>query len=328
LSQSPLVCSSGGQLLVLQHLDHRGLLAADVAARADEDLDGKRQHPLGLRLGDGGAHARDLLGILVADVHVAAPRLQQQPGDEHALQHQVRCAQEDLAVLERARLALVAAAHDVLLVAGRHVDVVPLLVGAAAGAAHAEQPGHPQPLDHLPAGRGGLGAARADPRGQLARRRVVRLATIDVDLPGAAVVVVGVVIGRRHAARGEALQELATLRGAAAGIAKRLTLATGTVHLDRHGRRPVAAPETGHALDGELLGRPHGRQGLAGVQELAAAAQAAGHVAADAHVHLGRRRRPELWEEADHLVHAVERHAEACRDGGQLCARDEPARTV
>src|SRR5205085_8304802 len=48
-------------------------------------------------------------------------------------------AEEQLAVLERARLALVAIADDVFSITIGAADLAPLLIGAPAGASHAEQ---------------------------------------------------------------------------------------------------------------------------------------------------------------------------------------------
>ena len=59
----------------------------------------------------------------------------------HAFDDQVRSAEQELAVLEGRRLALVGIAYDKLFVAAGLEDVSPLLCGRGAGTAHAAQAG-------------------------------------------------------------------------------------------------------------------------------------------------------------------------------------------
>src|SRR3954453_21642415 len=88
-----------------------------------------------------GPHPLDWRLLLVADVDEAALRPREQPAEDHAFEHEMRGPQEQLAVLERARLALVAVDDDELLAPPRLADVVPLLVRRHARAAHPAEVG-------------------------------------------------------------------------------------------------------------------------------------------------------------------------------------------
>ena len=70
-----------------------------------------------LRLGDGDVEPLDRLGVLGADVDVAVVGADRVAGDDHALEHRVRVALQHRAVHERAGVALVGVADDVLLLA-------------------------------------------------------------------------------------------------------------------------------------------------------------------------------------------------------------------
>ena len=109
--------------LALHRLQQRGLLAADVAAGADEGLElegaagaedvgrraARRPRRRDLVLDD-----LDLRLVLVADVDDAGRAPVDQAGEQHALHQQVRHVREEEAVLEGAGLALVGVADDVL----------------------------------------------------------------------------------------------------------------------------------------------------------------------------------------------------------------------
>src|SRR5581483_4100632 len=108
----------------LDRRDQRGLLAADVGARADAQVDPelerrvqdpRAQHALALRLVDGALEPLDGQRVLAADVDVALAGADRVAGDRHPLEHAVRVAVHDAAVHEGARVALVAVADDVLL---------------------------------------------------------------------------------------------------------------------------------------------------------------------------------------------------------------------
>src|SRR5262249_6570080 len=96
---------------------------------------------------DGGLDGLDLFLELVPDVNPAVTRAGNKPGQHHALDYQVRCAAEQLAVLERARLALVRIADDVLDVRWFSADERPLQVRAKAGPAHTAQVGYLQRVE-------------------------------------------------------------------------------------------------------------------------------------------------------------------------------------
>ena len=145
-------------------LDERALLAADVAAGADENghreraaefLRVRAAHPERFRTPDLGAAAFDLFGVFVPDVDEALRRFGEQSRDDHRLDDRVRVAQENLAVLERARFAFVAVDDDeravIHLAAAQAADgvahVLPFLAGRDAGAAEAAQVGRVEFLE-------------------------------------------------------------------------------------------------------------------------------------------------------------------------------------
>ena len=100
----------------------RRLLTADVRASTTVHVDvgdviGARQRradvALLARLGDRALEDRGLLGVLTTDVDVRAGTADHPEVDDDPLDQHVRVAQDDLAVLERARLGLVAIDHEV-----------------------------------------------------------------------------------------------------------------------------------------------------------------------------------------------------------------------
>ena len=129
------------------------LFAADEGAGAllDGDVEvGQAAQDVGAQqpglaaLGDGVLQALDGQRVLGPAVDVALGGADGVGGDEHALDHPEGVALQDGPVHERARVALVGVADEVLL-GGRDVEGdLPLLPGGEARAAPAAQPG----LDH------------------------------------------------------------------------------------------------------------------------------------------------------------------------------------
>ena len=113
--------------LALEALEQRRLLAADIGAGADAQLDGAvleqavgpRHHQCVLEHGDG---AR----ILGTDVDESLARAHREPADDHALEQREGVALHDHAVREGAGVALIGVAHDVLHISGRVMDRAPL----------------------------------------------------------------------------------------------------------------------------------------------------------------------------------------------------------
>src|SRR5262245_14030016 len=108
--------------LALQALQHAGLLAADVGPGAPVDGDVEVEAGAedvaaevagGPRLGDRRVEDPGLVLVLAADVDVPPRRAYAVAGEGHALQQLERVVLDDLAVLERTRLALVRVAHHV-----------------------------------------------------------------------------------------------------------------------------------------------------------------------------------------------------------------------
>ncbi len=133
----------GFAALAFQRLDHRGLFAADVRARAamhrNVQVEAAAQDVLAqeavlVGVGNGLDPALDAQEELAADVDEGALRADGIGRDDHAFQDRMRVALDDQAVLEGARLALVGVDGQVL---DRRVlgDEAPLHAGGEAGAA-------------------------------------------------------------------------------------------------------------------------------------------------------------------------------------------------
>ena len=134
--------------LALDRVEDRGLLAADVGARALADLDVEREplaedvlaeEPAEPRLGERLAEHVVRVGILAAEVDVAVLDVGRVGGDRHRLDQGERIALDDDAVLERAGLGLVGVADQVVRPCGLARHRLPLDAGREGGAAAAEQ---------------------------------------------------------------------------------------------------------------------------------------------------------------------------------------------
>ncbi len=145
----------------LEALEHRGLLAADVGACPDADVqvegeagaeDVLAEVAVGVRRVDRAPQGGYGVGVLGADVDVALVRPDGMGGDGHALDEGERVALDDHPVRERPGVALVEVAGHELQVGRRLQDGAPLDAGREAGAAASPQAGVGDFLDHL--GRG------------------------------------------------------------------------------------------------------------------------------------------------------------------------------
>ena len=309
---------------VFHRLQQRRLLAADVAAGADEDLEGEREaraqdvvaaDPRAVGGLDGLLDDLDLLLVLVADVDPASSRAGDEPGEDHPLDEEVGGPADQLAVLEGARLALVGVADDELLEVGLRADAGPLQVGGEPGAAHPPEVGDLQGVDHLVAAmlerEPALDVGHQEPHGLVAG-----LAVVDVDPPaqGGAV---GPLLVDRLVAQGRP-DSRAGLRGGDPPE-------TGVV--DRQGGRAVALAQAGDAGDLDLLAADLGREPPNGLFQGRGAVEVAGHVAADGDLDLRPFAEPVVREEAGDLVDPAERRPGR---GGQLAklALREPAASM
>ncbi len=97
------------------------------------------EEPGGRRALDRGAHRRDRLRIFAANVDEAARGADREPRDRHALDQHVRIALHDHPIRERARVALVRIADDVLLLGLRAEHGLPLDAGRERRAAASAQ---------------------------------------------------------------------------------------------------------------------------------------------------------------------------------------------
>ena len=126
----------------LHRLQHRRLLAADVRARADDELDREAA------CRDGSAQPLARRRVLLAEVDVRFVR----PAEAHRrlepLQQELRPELHHVSILDRPRLALVGVDdHDAWACLTPHG--VPLDVGGEACAAHTGQAGRLEPREHL-----------------------------------------------------------------------------------------------------------------------------------------------------------------------------------
>ena len=138
----------GFAALAFQRLDHGGLFAADVRARAavhrNIQVEAAAQDVLAeeavlVGVGNGLDPAFDPQEELAADVDEGALCAHGVGGDDHTFEDRVRVTLDDQPVLERARFALIGVDGQVL---DRRVlgDEAPLDAGGEAGAAAAAQP--------------------------------------------------------------------------------------------------------------------------------------------------------------------------------------------
>ena len=143
--------------VALDRLEDRRLLAADVRARALADLDVEAEAlaehvvaeiPAAPRLGDRGLERVLRLGVLAADVDVAALAAGCVGGDRHRLDQRERVALHDHPVLERAGLRLVGVADEVVRAHRLPRDRLPFDAGRERGAAPALQLRVLQLADH------------------------------------------------------------------------------------------------------------------------------------------------------------------------------------
>ena len=124
----------------LHRLEHRGLLARDVGARADHELQrATLEEAGGAQLLDRAREPLSCSRVLLAQVDPAVLRLREPHRDDDALEEEVRPQLHDVPVLDRPRLALVGVDDDVpraWLVAHR----LPLDPRREAGASEARDP--------------------------------------------------------------------------------------------------------------------------------------------------------------------------------------------
>ena len=131
---------AGKAALAFDALDHRAFFAADVGASAATDVDPRvRRQARHLDLGNLLGQDRQHGGVFVAHVNVDVGCLDRPSRDQHPLKELMRIGFQIVAVLERARLALVAVdGHQPR--TGRLPHEAPLATGREAGAAKATQP--------------------------------------------------------------------------------------------------------------------------------------------------------------------------------------------
>ena len=126
----------------LHRLEHRRLLAADVRAGADHELDGEAARS------DRLAQDRARRRVFLAEVDVRLVRLAEAHRRLEPLEEELRAELQHVAILDRPRLALVSVDdHDAR--AGLLSHRRPLPPGRKARATHTRQPRGFQPREHL-----------------------------------------------------------------------------------------------------------------------------------------------------------------------------------
>ena len=299
----------------LHGLEECALLPADVAARADEDVEveapvGAEQavseQPLPFGLDDRLRERFALVFVLVSDVDDATARAGRDAGDGHAFDDEVRRRVEDGPVLDRRRLALVGVADDVLLVSRSVADGLPLDGRPEPRAAEATQVRPLQGVEHA---------------GDVARLEQAAKGAVAALAPS-------VGIGA----------ELAQTRRSRRRGKRRPVLHRG--HHVAPGSFPE--PEVGHVVEGERgcaiaapeaggrchrhLGRTTGPRGsLERAEQRGRAAQTTRQVATHADVEGRRRLDAEVREEGGDAVETVDRHAELGSEGSERSLRDVTA---
>src|SRR5437667_233982 len=133
----------------LETLEHRGLFAADVGARAEADLELEALTRAGdiaaevaglVGRGDGGAERPQGMRVLGAQINVALGGADRDAGDGHALDEREGIPLHQHAVGEGARVALVGVAGDVLLARRLIEHGLPLDAGREGRSATTAQP--------------------------------------------------------------------------------------------------------------------------------------------------------------------------------------------
>ncbi len=160
----------------LHRLEHRRLLARDVRAGADDELERQPvEQPRGAKLVERLLESRARRCVLLAEVDVALGRLERPHREHRRLEHEMRPELHHVAVLDRPRLALVGV-HDDVARARLARDRLPLDPGREAGAAVAREPRRLELVDDPLERRHARGEARArraprSPRASRRRRR-------------------------------------------------------------------------------------------------------------------------------------------------------------
>ncbi len=285
--------------LALDALQHRRLLAADIGAGAAPELDFQAAGKAGLGqlcklVGEELADR----GILVAKVDVDLLRLDRPSGDQHAFQHAVRVSLQEIAVLEGPGLAFIGVdRHQPRARLLTHQS--PFLAGGEAGAAKPAQPGAFHTGDDL------IGLTRA----RSASFKEAIAAVIPIGLQAA--MGDGRRLGRAGSQGGADAGRVRGRQQTAADMGRRRLVAGADARSRQH---PHASSCRGSNL----------------VQQALGTGERAAQRVADAHRHLGRRRRAvfrhiEVVIEGRDLVHLRHRQAQLMGEGGEQPGRQGPA---
>ncbi len=133
--------------LALDTVEQRGLLAADIGARADAHLQREGSDTVRSQR-DGPAHRLHRERIFAADIDIAVRRAHGVRGDRHAFDQAERVAFHQHPVGESAAVALVGVADDIFGTIRRIEHRLPLDPGGKARAAAPAQPAGLDGIDH------------------------------------------------------------------------------------------------------------------------------------------------------------------------------------
>ncbi len=291
---------------IFQRLEQRRLLAEDVAAGRDEDVDVEvlAQHAAPARVVERELHGAPFRLVLVAHVNPAAFRPGHQAGETHPFDYQMRQLFVDHPVLEGTRLALVGVADDEL---GRGFFLahqLPLEAGGEAGAAHAAQLRLLERRDDL----GGRGVHVASLAVRLINRVPAAPLAAVVDAPAP---------GPSQSARCQRL-----------GVPRLMCqlLWADPAHrdaVDQSRRRVLAATEARDLVHIHVVFPVQQLSQPGGI--ITTLEQVARQIPADGDLGAGRRRSAEVAVEGDDLLDPIERYAEPLGQGSQVVLAEIPA---
>ena len=236
----------------------------------------------------------------MADIEDAALRPGHNAGDHHAFDHQVRQMGHDEAVFDRARLAFIGIAYDILHGIGLLPHQIPLHARRKAGAAHSAKFGGFELCEDV------VPCAGLD---ELAHDAVFLVVTVAIR------------VGFARDARllGMRLVDFFAAKGAASHLlgARGTNLGKNLI-VDRYCRRALAPAEAGNVTNLHVFGAGAGKATLQLHAQLASAVEMATHVRADANFGFGRRREVKMRVETRDAVKLVERSVRALGKSFQL----------
>src|SRR5579862_1984308 len=233
----------------------------------------------------------------MADIDETAPRAGDQPGDDDALDHQVRKMIEDEPVLDGSRLAFIRIADDVFLGSWSFADRVPFKASWKSRAAEAAKTARLELLDNV------VKISRLD---QLSKRAVRAGVLIRVRCECGSVRL-------GHTRESDSVQRLKyqSLRSRGRDVSK-------NVIVDGRSGRAVALSQAGDSVDGDILLFLRTEFSLEFRTKRGRAAQVARQIGTHPHAHLRRWFQMKVRIEIGDAVDLIERQVRRFRERLQL----------